>query len=151
MALNLDKLERQLDEALEKETLESLKQFIFDERKKDKQLIEIGSRVVDINGNIGVVLHIHDIHNIEVEYDKGGSGLYCDDIECTHYDRLRLVQKTENDAIKFGEWILSNNWTTGDRIGRHLFKSTVWYDKYSSSGKPYTTEELYELYLKNKT
>jgi len=44
-----------------------------------KSLLElyIGMRVEDDEGNVGTVKECHDIHNIFVEFDNGGTGLHC--------------------------------------------------------------------------
>lgn len=44
--------------------------------------VYVGMRVVDVDGYIGVVMNCDDIHNVHVEYDDGGSGLYCLDEDC---------------------------------------------------------------------
>lgn len=44
--------------------------------------ITVGLDVVDSTGYIGTVTECDDIHNIVVEYKKGGGGLYCLSEEC---------------------------------------------------------------------
>lgn len=57
-----------------------------------------GDRVTDERGNIGTVLSVASIHNIEVEYDpkyigenykdRRDVGLYCIDKKCHMYEEL---------------------------------------------------------------
>lgn len=49
---------------------------------------EIGMRVKDYDGIIGIITECLDLHNIEVDYDNGGKGLYCIDPDCPEYDGL---------------------------------------------------------------
>ena len=44
--------------------------------------IVIGTKVVDTDGDTGVIKNVISIHNVYVEYDNGGSGLYCLDDNC---------------------------------------------------------------------
>lgn len=37
----------------------------------------LGARVVDSEQNTGTIISIEDMHNIEVEFDNGGKGLWC--------------------------------------------------------------------------
>ena len=42
----------------------------------------------------GIVREIEDIHNVFVEYNGGGSGLYCMDPACEDYDpSLKLIKR----------------------------------------------------------
>jgi len=45
----------------------------------------------------GKVISIDDIHNVFVEYDGGGGGLYCLDPECEDYDgdNLKIIKTKE--------------------------------------------------------
>jgi len=43
----------------------------------------------------GVVKEIKDIHNIIIEYEEGGSGLYCLDPSCDEYDISLKIIKSE--------------------------------------------------------
>ncbi len=44
--------------------------------------IVIGTRVVDTSGDTGEIKNVISIHNVYIEYDNGGSGLYCLDDTC---------------------------------------------------------------------
>lgn len=39
--------------------------------------IQAGMKVIDDDGDIGTITECNDAHNILVEYDNGGQGLYC--------------------------------------------------------------------------
>ena len=54
-----------------------------------------GDKVIDREGNRGVVVKADSIHNIVVEYDGRyiGSGLYCVDKKCHMYDELQKVSE----------------------------------------------------------
>ena len=42
----------------------------------------------------GIVKNVSDIHNVFVEYEDGGSGLYCLDYNCKEFDpSLKLIKK----------------------------------------------------------
>jgi len=42
----------------------------------------------------GIVRNISDIHNVFVEYEDDGSGLYCLDYNCKEFDTsLKLIKK----------------------------------------------------------
>lgn len=36
-----------------------------------------GKKVIDNDGNIGIIKEWGDLHNVFVEYEGGGSGLHC--------------------------------------------------------------------------
>lgn len=36
-----------------------------------------GKKVIDEDGEIGTIIDCSDVHNVYVEGDNGGSGLYC--------------------------------------------------------------------------
>lgn len=42
----------------------------------------IGIKVSNKEGDTGIVIACKDIHNINVQYDEDGSGLYCIDKNC---------------------------------------------------------------------
>lgn len=50
-----------------------------------------GDIVMDNDGNTGMVIEAGDIHNILVQFDNGGSGLYCMVESCDHYDPLQAT------------------------------------------------------------
>ena len=58
-------------------------------------MFDIGNQVIDKYGNIGKVVNVKDLHNIEVEYYSGGSGIYCIDPECNHYDPITPHESNE--------------------------------------------------------
>ena len=60
--------------------------------------IQVGGKVVDDDGYIGVVIEASDPHNIFVKYDNGGSGYYCIVPSCAEYDPLRLIDSTPQDS-----------------------------------------------------
>lgn len=57
--------------------------------------LEIGDYVYDPFMNAyGLVKVVEDIHNILVEYDDGGGGLYCMDPTCEEFDpSLKIIKK----------------------------------------------------------
>jgi hypothetical protein len=57
--------------------------------------LRVGDNVYDPDMDAyGIVKQIPDIHNIFVEYDDGGSGLYCLDPKCEDFDpSLKIVKK----------------------------------------------------------
>ena len=55
--------------------------------------LKIGMKVIDKDKNIGVITEIEDVHNVHVEFDGGGAGIYCLFENCIednipHYDPL---------------------------------------------------------------
>ena len=52
--------------------------------------VKEGMRVANVedpaNKVPGVVKKIYDVHNVEVEYDKGGAGIFCLDENCAVYE-----------------------------------------------------------------
>jgi len=57
--------------------------------------LEIGDHVYDkFFDAYGTVKKMDDIHNVFVEYENGGSGLYCLDSNCDEYDgALKLIKQ----------------------------------------------------------
>ena len=55
--------------------------------------LKIGLYVIDEKGFIGVVTEINDRHNVHVNLDNGGSGIYCMEPECEYYDPLYYKTK----------------------------------------------------------
>lgn len=42
----------------------------------------------------GIVEHIQDIHNVIVQYDDGGKGMYCLDPKCELFDpSLKIIKR----------------------------------------------------------
>ena len=50
--------------------------------------LKSGLLVIDTNGILGTISSIEDKHNVHVDYDNGGTGIYCMDTECSYYDPL---------------------------------------------------------------
>ena len=50
--------------------------------------IKVHDRVRDGEGYTGIVVKVEDRHNIYVEYDGGGQGIYCLVKKCEGYDPL---------------------------------------------------------------
>ena len=57
--------------------------------------LKVGDIVHDPDMEVhGIVREIEDIHNVFVEYNGGGSGLYCMDPACEDYDpSLKLIKR----------------------------------------------------------
>lgn len=60
----------------------------------------------------------------------------------------------KDEAIAFGEWLRINGycpiWSLGTEKGGHFFTEPVWHQNLDSSGKTFTTEELYDIFLKSR-
>jgi hypothetical protein len=58
--------------------------------------LEIGDYVYDPEMEAyGYVEHIEDIHNIIVEFDDGGKGIYCLDPKCSLFDNsLKIIKRS---------------------------------------------------------
>jgi len=56
--------------------------------------LKIGDSVYDKYFDAyGIVKKLDDIHNVFVEYENGGSGLYCLDPNCEEFDpELKLIK-----------------------------------------------------------
>ena len=56
--------------------------------------LKIGDYVYDSTFDAyGIIKEHKDIHNIFVEYDNGGSGLYCMDPTCEEFDHnLKIIK-----------------------------------------------------------
>lgn len=54
--------------------------------------IEIGMRVRDHDGDIGIVTQIEDINNIYVKYDNGGFGYICLEAGCCSNALYKITQ-----------------------------------------------------------
>lgn len=54
-------------------------------------MVKVGDTVKDSDGTVGKVIESSDSHNIFVQFDNGGSGLYCVVPTCNHYDPLQTV------------------------------------------------------------
>ena len=52
--------------------------------------IKVGDKVINKDGDIGIVVNMENLHDVEVEYLGGGVGLYCIDKECPDYEGLEL-------------------------------------------------------------
>ena len=52
--------------------------------------IQKGMKVIDNDGDIGIVTECEDAHNIMVEYENGGKGLHCLVEGCELYGRSLL-------------------------------------------------------------
>ena len=46
-----------------------------------------GARVVDSEQNTGTIMNIDDKHNVEVQFDNGGAGLWCFVDDCEEYKK----------------------------------------------------------------
>jgi len=56
--------------------------------------LKIGARVYDEFFRVyGKVVDKKDVHNVLVEYDDGGSGLYCLDKKCKEFDPDLKIKK----------------------------------------------------------
>ncbi len=47
--------------------------------------IEMGKWILDSEDNLGLIISIIDLHNVEVNFAGGGKGLYCFSRECGEY------------------------------------------------------------------
>jgi len=53
--------------------------------------LKIKDYVYDPGLNVyGIVKEIDDIHNVFIEYEDGGSGLYCLDPSCDEFDPIEI-------------------------------------------------------------
>lgn len=51
--------------------------------------LKVGMRVKDDDGNIGIIKKCKDIHNVEVNFEVGGAGIYClDENDNDYYDPI---------------------------------------------------------------
>ena len=72
---------------------------------KNKEIINhtdlvVGISVCDDNNNVGTVKECSDLHNVNVHYDNGGSGLYCIIESCHEYDPLyHYKHKKRNNKL----------------------------------------------------
>ena len=46
------------------------------EKELDFKEIKLGMKVIDSDCHIGFIKQIDDIHNVDIEYDSGGMGIY---------------------------------------------------------------------------
>jgi len=57
---------------------------------KNKKLLfkdlKLGMKVIDNDGQGGVITECSDIHNIYIKHLDGGSGFYCLDTKCEDFD-----------------------------------------------------------------
>lgn len=70
----------------------------MDRKKLKFEDLRVGMKVVDEDPefSIGTVIECEDIHNVLVEYENGGSGLYCLKDDC--YEELE--HEIEGEIIK---------------------------------------------------
>ena len=52
--------------------------------------IQKGMKVIDNDGDIGIVTECKDAHNINVKYKNGGAGLHCLQEGCEEFGRSLL-------------------------------------------------------------
>ena len=69
-------------------------------KELDYKDILLNSIVKDSDGDIGVVISIESIHNIEVEYKNGGSGIFCLDKNCVDYTPLFSLWYNDLDKLR---------------------------------------------------
>ena len=50
--------------------------------------VRSGLCIQDEDGYVGMITSIEDIHNIHIDLDNGGSGIYCMDPTCQYYNKL---------------------------------------------------------------
>jgi hypothetical protein len=60
---------------------------------------KIGDKVKDEEGHIGTVIECDDIHNIFVQFDDGGSGLFCIDRTCKEFSHLNKINIFDNILV----------------------------------------------------
>jgi len=55
--------------------------------------LAVGMRVMDSDGDTGMIIDAIDPHNIKVLFDEphGGIGLYCIVTECKYYQELKIL------------------------------------------------------------
>lgn len=53
--------------------------------------IKVGLHVIDTHGDVGVITSCEDLHNVQVEYDNEGKGLFCLVSECKEDDEQFLI------------------------------------------------------------
>lgn len=61
--------------------------------------LRLGAKVVDGEQNTGVITSIQDKHNVEVQFDNGGAGLWCFVVDCDEYikDSKEVLYYCENE------------------------------------------------------
>lgn len=62
-------------------------------KEVDINQFPIGTRVIDEDGNIGVIEEVRDLHNISVKYENGGYGIHCQIEGCDFYDPIKILNK----------------------------------------------------------
>ncbi len=57
------------------------------------ETMEIGDKVKDLDGNVGIVVNCSDIHNVEVKINgQEDVSLFCLDENCDYYDYLVIIE-----------------------------------------------------------